>query len=107
MSFQIVIKSILFSCSLLLFFGCHQERMVFHAESLPQNFKYEFDSTFEELFIPITNEVKINGLLFKANNSKGLVFYLHGNSGTLKDWGTVANLYLKNRYDFFIIDYPL
>ena len=104
-SFQVVIKSILFSCFLFVLVGCHQERMVFHAESIPQNFKYEFSNPHEEVFIPITNEVKINGLLFKASNSKGLVFYLHGNSGTLKDWGTIADLYLNNNYDFFIMDY--
>lgn len=105
MLFRVVIKPILFSCFLLLLIGCHQERMVFHAEPLPQDFNYEFDNSFEEVFIPIDGEVKINGLMFKAENSKGLVFYLHGNSGTLKDWGTVADLYLKNNYDFFIIDY--
>ena len=102
--FQQIIKFNLISCVFLIF-GCHQERMVFHAESVPQDFKYEFDHPFEEVFITVDDAVKINGLLFKTDNSKGLVFYLHGNSGTLKTWGTVADLYLKNNYDFFIMDY--
>ena len=104
MSFQIVIRLTLI-VGVFLLIGCHQERMVFHAEAIPQDFKYEFDNSFEEVFIPINDEVKINGLLFKTKDSKGLVFYLHGNSGTLKTWGTVADLYLKNNYDFFIMDY--
>lgn len=103
--FQPVIKSTLFLGLFVLLVGCHQERMVFHVEPLPQNFKYQFDHPFEEVFIDVNDEVKINGILFKAKESKGLVFYLHGNSGTLKGWGTHADLYLKNGYDFFIIDY--
>ena len=104
MSFRQAIRLTLFACAILLI-GCHQERMVFHAEPLSQEFKYEFENEFTEVFVPINDEVKINGLLFKAENSKGLVFYLHGNSGTLKTWGTVAGLYLKDNYDFFIMDY--
>lgn len=104
MFFQQTIRFILISCIILLV-GCHQERMVFHAEAIPQDFKYEFKNEFKEVFIPINDEVKINGLLFKAKDSKGLVFYLHGNSGTLKTWGTVADIYLKKNYDFFIMDY--
>ena len=105
MYFRIIIKLTLFSCLLFLVVGCHQERMVFHPEPLSQDFSYQFDYPFQEVFIPVNDQVKINGLLFKAKNSKGLVFYLHGNSGTLKGWGTYAGLYLKNNYDFFVIDY--
>jgi len=103
--FQPVIKLLIVSFLLLLILGCHQERMVFHPEPLAQDYNYEFNNSFDEIFVPINDEVIINGLLFKAENSKGLVYYLHGNSGTLKGWGTVADLYLKNNYDFFIIDY--
>lgn len=103
--FQPTIKTILFSFLLFLVVGCHQERMVFHAEQLPQDYNYEFDNPFKEVFIPVNDKVKINGLLFKTENAKGLVFYLHGNAGTLKGWGSIADLYLKNNYDFFIMDY--
>ncbi len=105
MSFQAVIKTILFSCLLFLLIGCHQERMVFHAEAIPNDFNYQFNNPHEEVFIPVNEEVKINGLMFKAEHPKGLVFYLHGNSGTLKDWGSIASLYLNSNYDFFILDY--
>ncbi len=96
--------AILFITSVFIF-GCHQERIVFNAEPLDKDLKYEFDDPFEEVFIPVNEEVKINGLLFKRENSRGLVFYLHGNSGTLKDWGSISELYLKSNYDFFIMDY--
>jgi alpha-beta hydrolase superfamily lysophospholipase len=79
--------------------------MVFNAKPLPQGFVFEFLNPFQEVFIPVNDEVIINGLLFKANNSKGLVFYLHGNAGKLDTWGTIADFYIENGYDFFIIDY--
>lgn len=47
----------------------------------------------------------INGLLFKAKSSKGLIFYLHGNAGSLKTWGNVAESYTSRNYDIFIPDY--
>lgn len=44
-------------------------------------------------------------MLFKAENSKGLVFYLHGNAGTLETWGRIAKIYTNLGYDIFILDY--
>jgi pimeloyl-ACP methyl ester carboxylesterase len=45
-------------------------------------------------------------LLFKTDSAKGLVFYLHGNAGSLDNWGEVAKLYTGVHYNVFIIDYP-
>jgi pimeloyl-ACP methyl ester carboxylesterase len=85
--------------------ACHQEQMVFHPDKLPKDFKYEFNNQYQELFIEVEDQTIINGLLFKSKNSKGLIFYLHGNAGALNTWGSIADLYLKNGYDFFIMDY--
>ncbi len=43
--------------------------------------------------------------LFKADTTKGLIFYLHGNAGMLDTWGQIANVYTSNGYDIFILDY--
>lgn len=89
-------------CLLLYFF---QEKLIFFPQHLDKNYKFEFGQKFEEINSKATDGKLINGLLFKADNSKGLIFYLHGNAGSLSSWGKVAKTYTDLNYDVFIIDY--
>ncbi|WP_244285355.1 alpha/beta hydrolase [Flavobacterium araucananum] len=82
-----------------------QVRMVFQSAKLPKDFQFDYQHKFEELNIESFDGAKLNGLLFKAENSKGLVFYLHGNAGTLETWGSIAKVYTNLGYDIFILDY--
>ncbi len=88
-----------------LILSCKQEKLLFFPDTLPENHKFAFTHTFQEYFIPVDKKTSLNGVLFRANSSKGLIFYLHGNSGSIESWGTLADEYLKNNYDFFIFDY--
>ncbi|WP_426484104.1 alpha/beta hydrolase [Flavobacterium sp. 2] len=83
----------------------NQVGMVFQNAALPKDYKFDYQSNFEELNIKSFDGVNLNGLLFKAENSKGLVFYLHGNAGTLETWGKIAKTYTNLGYDIFILDY--
>ncbi|SHM62057.1 alpha/beta hydrolase [Flavobacterium chilense] len=83
----------------------NQVGMVFQGAKLPEDYKFEYHQKFEEVNIKSFDGVKLNGLLFKAENSKGLVFYLHGNAGTLETWGKIAGIYTRLGYDIFILDY--
>jgi uncharacterized protein len=84
---------------------CNQAEMIFMANKLPKDYKFEFDQDFEELNIPSFDNKQLNGLLFKTPNPKGLVFYLHGNAGSLDAWGSIAKNYTDLGYDIFILDY--
>jgi len=83
----------------------NQAEMVFIANKLPKNYKFEFNQKFEEITIPSFDNKKLNGLLFKTPNPKGLIFYLHGNAGSLDSWGNNAEIYTNLGYDIFILDY--
>jgi alpha-beta hydrolase superfamily lysophospholipase len=48
---------------------------------------------------------KINAIHFKVPNTRGIVFYLKGNSKSIKGWGKFAKDFLSNGYDFFMMDY--
>lgn len=89
----------------VFFSSCKQEKMLFYPEILPADYRFSFKYNFKEYFIKVDDKTKLNGLLFHADSSKGLIFYLHGNAGSIDSWGGIADIYLKNNYDFFILDY--
>lgn len=94
-----------FSLLLLGIAGCMQEKLLFHPDKLPADLKYSFPASFEEINYAPGKDVAINALHFKADSSKGIVFYLHGNAGALDSWGNVAPRFLQSHYDLLIIDY--
>ncbi|NEU09602.1 alpha/beta hydrolase [Flavihumibacter sp. R14] len=89
-------------CGLLFFF---QEHLIFFPEKLDRDHQFGFNQKFEEIFIKAKDQKLLHGLLFKAENSNGLIFYLHGNAGSLRSWGEVAQTYTDLNYDVFMIDY--
>ena len=82
-----------------------QENLIFFPEKLRPDHKFSFDQEFEEVFIPTEDGITLHGLLFKTPSPKGLVFYLHGNAGSVDSWGWAAETYTNLGYDFFILDY--
>lgn len=82
-----------------------QENLIFFPQKLAENHQFKFANDFEELTCQTSDGTSLNGLLFKSDSSKGLVFYLHGNAGSLASWGNVANAYTTLNYDVFILDY--
>lgn len=90
---------------ILLYVYFYQGEMIFNASKLPSDYKFEFEGDFEELSIPSYDNVKLHGILFKIKKPKGLLFYLHGNSGALDTWGNIASIYNDLGYDIFILDY--
>lgn len=89
-------------CVLVYFF---QEKMIFFPDKLDANHSFEFNAKFIEKNHKMKDGVQINTLLFKADSSKGCVFYVHGNAGSLKRWGKISNLYTALGYDLFIMDF--
>ncbi|HSN48782.1 MAG TPA: alpha/beta fold hydrolase, partial [Flavobacterium sp.] len=89
-------------CLLLYFF---QEKIIFFPQKLEKTYQFSFDQNFEEIYIKTKDNKSLNGLLFKADSARGLIFYLHGNAGSLSSWGEVAKTYTTLNYDVFMLDY--
>lgn len=83
----------------------YQEKIIFYPEKLPENYKFSFDGSFEEITIRTKDEKHLSSVLFKTQNPKGVIFYLHGNGGSIRGWGEVAQLYSSMNYDTFVLDY--
>lgn len=82
-----------------------QEKMLFHPEVLAKDYKFNFPGNYEEVYIPVAKGVSLHGVLFKAQKPKGLVFYLHGNGGSVGGRGSGTEAYTDLGYDLFILDY--
>ena len=82
-----------------------QENFIFRPEKLSQNFQFKYDFPFEELFYDMPDGARINALFFPSENSKGLVFYFHGNRRSIKGYGKISVDFTKNNYDVLMISY--
>jgi pimeloyl-ACP methyl ester carboxylesterase len=101
--FLLVVLSIyLVVCGFLYFF---QESLIFFPQKLGETHQFQFEQNFEEKYINTVDGTILSGLLFTADSAKGVIFYLHGNSGSLHTWGNVAKTYTDLNYDVFLLDY--
>lgn len=99
-----IIFSVIVIISVIIYF--FQERIIFKPEKLPKNFVFQYkNQEVEEYNIELKKNVTINGLHFKAKNSKGVVFYLKGNSRSIKGWGKFAVDFTSQHWDVIMIDY--
>ena len=102
---RVVITVVLMYVGFCSYLYLVQESIVFRPKKLQQDYKFQFDQKFEELVIKTQDNTDLSGLLFKADSAKGLVFYLHGNTGAIDSWGEIAKIYTKMHYNFFVLDY--
>ena len=91
--------------ALALLFYFFQHYFFFRPEILPRDFQYRYPFPFQEVDFEMEDGGVINGIYFRVPNSKGVVFYLKGNSRSVKGWGKFAKDFVSKGYDFFMIDY--
>lgn len=82
-----------------------QETLIFHPTVLTKDYTFHFETDYEELYLEVAPNIHLHALHFRAENSRGIVFYVHGNAGSLQDWGSLSSLYLSLGYDLFMFDY--
>lgn len=91
---------------ILAFVYFFQERLIFLPEKLPKDFHFQYENQdVEEYTIEVKKGVIINGLHFKTENPKGVVFYLKGNSRSIKGWGKFAVDFTYHGWDVIMMDY--
>lgn len=83
-----------------------QDKLIFQADELDQEYRFTFDQPYEEYFISTPDNKKINALWFKpAQQAKGVVIYFHGNADNLQRWGRYAIDITQLGYEVLMIDY--
>lgn len=82
-----------------------QERFIFVPFFEVKGYKNKIARDTETFIIDVPNQGKIHALLVKVTQPKGLIFYLHGNTGGLNRWQVMADELASYGFDVFTIDY--
>jgi len=105
---QLLIFSLVFSyCSAQIIPDPTQKQVKFFfpGAKLAADYVYNFPVQFKEVSIKTNDSTLLSALLFKADSSKGVILYLHGNTGSLAQWGNISKVYTGLHYDLLMVDY--
>src|SRR5690606_27736681 len=85
-----------------------QEKLLFHPEKLPANYRFEFSAPFKQVDISLNDETNLSIVQFTVPDSltKGIVLYFHGNKGNINRYAPFATHFTRNNYEVWMMDYP-
>ncbi len=85
-----------------------QDKFIFHPQSLPADYQYQFDIPFNQVDLPVNEEKNLSIVQFTVPDSvrKGVVLYFHGNRTNINRYAVHAPLFTKNGYEVWMMDYP-
>ncbi|HEU0202740.1 MAG TPA: alpha/beta fold hydrolase [Burkholderiaceae bacterium] len=101
--FRVVLIIAAVYCLLLGVLYVAQEALMFFPTRLPPQHRFELPDV-EEVTIKVDGAT-LSALHFKQPNAKGVVYFLHGNAGSLREWFTDTSLYRRAGFDLFMLDY--
>ncbi len=102
---QVLVWLLIVYALLCLCFYFFQHYFFFRPEILPAYFNYKYEFPHEELDFDMEDGGRINAVLFRVPNRKGVVYFMKGNSRSIKGWGKFARDFVGKGYDFFMMDY--
>jgi pimeloyl-ACP methyl ester carboxylesterase len=91
--------------SICLVYFFIQEKFIFVPTFNLDPFTQKISTTIEEFHINTQHNGSIHALLLRHDSPKGIVLYLHGNTGNLKRWQFMAEEICAYGYDVFAPDY--
>ncbi|MFZ4784742.1 MAG: alpha/beta hydrolase [Flavobacteriales bacterium] len=102
---RIVLMILLVYTGICVVYFLFQEKFIFVPTLPGEPFEIKLALHTEEFQLKAPHNGSIHCLLVKAENTKGLVFYLHGNTGSLKRWQFMAEEIAGYGFDVFVMDY--
>ena len=100
----------LFLAGLLLYGGAlgwlwfSQEKLLFVPDVLPADQPLARSPDIHELTIDVPG-ARLSALHLRLADPKGVVFFLHGNAGSLANWFVNPEYYRRVNFDLFMLDY--
>ncbi len=86
----------------LLWWG--QERLLFHPQVLPADHRFDLPPDVHETWIAVPG-ARLNAMHLRLPQPDGVVFFLHGNGGSLDNWFVNTGFYRRANLDLFMLDY--
>ena len=81
-----------------------QERLLFFPQALPATHRFAVDADVQEAWVEVPG-ARLNALHLRLPQPDGVVFFLHGNGGSLDNWFVNAAFYRAANLDLFMLDY--
>lgn len=81
-----------------------QEKLLFAPTVLLADHKLATAPDLHEVAIDVPG-ARLSALHLRLPNPKGVVFFLHGNAGSLESWFINPDYYRRANYDLFMVDY--
>ncbi len=81
-----------------------QEKLLFAPEVLPANQMLAMAPDVREVSVDVPG-ARLSALHLRLPQPNGVIFFLHGNAGSLASWFVNTEYYRRANYDLFMIDY--
>ena len=81
-----------------------QEKLLFHPDTLPATHRFDVPAEVHETWVEVPG-ARLNALHLQLPHPDGVVFFLHGNAGSLDSWFVNTDFYRRANFDLFMIDY--
>ncbi len=86
-----------------------QDRLLFHAKELPEDYKFQFSIPHKEVVLQLTETENLDIVQFFLKDStpiKGVVLYFHGNRENINRYAKYVPNFTKHGYEVWMMDYP-
>jgi len=80
-----------------------QEVLLFRPHKLPDDHAFTLPADVKERWIDVAGG-RLNALHLRLPQPEGVVFFLHGNGGSLQNWFVNLDFYRRQNFDLFMID---
>ncbi|MBL7963408.1 MAG: alpha/beta fold hydrolase [Flavobacteriales bacterium] len=89
---------------LCLFYYLAQERLIFVRFRVGRKYRFHFEAPFRERWLKAPDGARLHALHFIVPEARGVVLYLHGNTGSLRRWGRFAQRFTALGFDVLMPD---
>jgi len=91
--------------TICIFFYFVQDSIIFKPSKLDKELQLQYSFNFEERFYEVDEGIELNAVLAKADSTVGLIFFCHGNQGSVQTDPLKFQIFLNLGYDVFYFDY--